>query len=116
MLRLKRIVHPFDFMYDSTGDVLMYGDFYYQEDEPDENGKYFLIRATTYHQLRKEAKEDAWDYSTLNNATSLRDYERQLKDAEHELAKESILSHKIQNKPSFNNDVDSGTVYNDVGH
>ena len=26
MLRLHRMVHPFDFMFDSTGDILMYGD------------------------------------------------------------------------------------------
>jgi len=108
MLRLKRVVHPFDTMFDSTGDTLIYGDFYYEEDEPDENGKYLRIRATTYHQLKKERKETNWDYTVLNNAESLRDYEKQIKDAEHELVKESILSHKVWGKDSQNNDRDAG--------
>lgn len=109
MLRLKRIVHPFDFMYDSTGDILMYGDFYYEDDEEkDSNGKPYTIRATTYQQLKMKRKRDNWDYTTLNNAESLRDYEKQVKDAEHELFKESILSRKVWNKDSQNNDRDAG--------
>ena len=108
MLRLHRLVHPFDFIFDSTGDILMYGDFYYKEDEPDENGKYLIIRATTYHQLKKQRKEDNWDYTILNNAESLRDYEKQVKDAYHELVKESILEHKVWGKDSQNYARDEG--------
>jgi len=109
MLRLKRIVHPFDFMFDSTGEILMYGDFYYEDDEDvDTHGHPYRIRATTYQNLKNQRKKDNWDYTTLNNAETLRDYEKQLKDAEHELFKESVLSRKVWNKDSQNNDKDAG--------
>lgn len=102
MLRLHRIVHPFDFMFDSTGDILLYGDFYYKEDEPDEEGKYLTIRATTYHNLKKQRREEQWDYTILNRQESQRDYEKSVKDAYHELITNSILEHKVWGKNSQN--------------
>ena len=108
MLHLHRIVHPFDFMFDSTGDILMFGDFYYKEDEPDSEGKYWTIRATTYHQLRQQKQEENWNYSKLNNAESWRDYDKQVKDAYHEMVKESILDHKIAGKSVENEEKELG--------
>lgn len=108
MLRLHRMVHPFDFKFDSTGDILMYGDFYYEEDEPDEDGKYLTIRATTYHTLKQQRKEENWDYTTLNNQESQKDYEKQVKEAYQELIKSSILEHKIWGKDSQNWAKDAG--------
>lgn len=108
MLRLHRLVHPFDFIFDSTGDILMYGDFYFKEDEPDENGNYLIIRATTYHNLKQQKKKDNWDYTVLNRQESLRDYEKSVKDAYHELVKESILEHKVWGKDSQNWAKDAG--------
>lgn len=109
MLHLKRIVHPFDFMYDSTGDIMMYGDFYYEDDEDtDSHGHPYRIRATTYQNLKNQRKRDNWDYTILNRAETLRDYEKQVREAEHELFKESVLSRKVWGKDSQNNDRDAG--------
>lgn len=109
MLRLKRIVHPFDMINDSTGDPMIYGDFYYEDDEDvDERGQPYRIRATTYHNLKQQRREENWDYSILNNAESLKDYEQQLREAEYELFKESVLERKVWGKDSQNNDREAG--------
>lgn len=102
------MLHPLEFMKDSTGDILVYGDFYYEEDEPDEEGRYWRIRATTYHNLKQQRLQENWDYTKLNNAESWRDYDKQVKDAYAELVKESILEHKVWGKTSQNYDKDAG--------
>lgn len=108
MLKLHRLVHPFDFIFASNGEILMYGDFYYKEDEPDEDGKYLIIRATTYHNLKKQRKEENWDYSILNKQESQRDYEKAVKEAYQNLVNTSILEHKVWGKDSQNKAKDAG--------
>ena len=111
MLRLKRMIHPFDFMFDSTGDILMFGDYYYQDDELDENGKRYTIRATTLYKQQQEKRQNEWDESILNNAESLREYEKAIKDAEHELAKNEALNKNIWGKDSQNRDREAGDLH-----
>lgn len=109
MLRLKRIVQPFDMINDSTGQPMIYGDFYYEDDEEkDDWGNPYRIRATTYHSLKQQRKQDNWDYTILNNAQNLKDYEQQLKEAEQELFKETVLEMKVWGKDSQNNDKEVG--------
>ena len=110
MLRLKRIVYPFDFMLDSTGDVLMYGDFFYEDDEDiDEHGQPYRIRATTYQKLKTQNRRDNWDYSRLNYFKDQREYAKELRQAEYELAKGRWIEHKVWGKNSRNNDIEAGT-------
>lgn len=108
MLRLHRITDPYTFMKDTvTGQVIMPGDFYYQDDE-DET---IIVNAKTLHDMKMKKKKDEWDYSDLNNATSRKEYEQQLREAEYELRKESILERKIWGHESSNYDKDNGILY-----
>lgn len=68
----------------------MYGDFYYEDDQ---TGK--RVDAQYYHQLKEEKREENWDYSTLNEAESQRDYQEQLKELEREVLSQSILNEEV---------------------
>lgn len=91
MLFLKRIIHPTDFFRcDASGKILMYGDFYFEDDQ---TGK--RIDAQYYHQLKEEQRENNWDYSVLNDAENQREYQEQLKELEREALSQSILNEKV---------------------
>ena len=68
----------------------MYGDFYYEDDQ---TGK--RVDAQYYHQLKEEQREENWDYSTLNEAESQRDYQEQLRELEREALSQSILNEEV---------------------
>ena len=68
----------------------MYGDFYYEDDQ---TGK--RVDAQYYHQLKEEQREENWDYTTLNEAESQRDYQEQLRELEREALSQSILNEEV---------------------
>jgi len=108
MLRLHRITDEYEFMKDTvTGQVIMPGDFYYQDDEDPT----IIVNAKTLHDLKMKKKKDNWDYSDLNDAKSRKEYEQQLKQAEYELRKETILENKIWGHEASNYEKDEGIFY-----
>lgn len=98
MLYLKRITHFNEFIRCQVSDeIMMYGDFYYEDDEDG-----LIVSAKYYHDLKKKKKEDSFDYTTLNNATSQKEYQDELKKAEQELFESSILDRKVFGQDSQN--------------
>ena len=77
--------------------IMMYGDFYYEDDEDG-----LIISAKYYHELQKKKKEEEFDYTTLNNAQSQKEYQEQLRQAERELFEASVLERKVYGKDSQN--------------
>ena len=76
---------------------MMYGDFYYEDDE---DGT--IVSANYYHQLKEQKKRDNFDYTILNNAKSQKEYQDQLEKAEQEYLQATILDRKMFNKTAQN--------------
>ncbi|MBP3199279.1 MAG: hypothetical protein J6N21_20095 [Butyrivibrio sp.] len=99
MLHLKRITHFNEYLICKvSGEVMMYGDFYYEDDEDG-----LIVSANYYHNLKKQKKEDNWDYSELNAFESQRDYAEALKEKERELFEKTVLNravagHEVENR------------------
>lgn len=100
MLFLKRIRCFNEFLVcDASGEVMMYGDFYYEDDQ---TGK--IISANYYKNLKEQRKRDTFDYTILNNAQSQKEYQDQLKKAEQEYLTATILDEPVFGKDSQNNE------------
>lgn len=82
---------------DASGEVLMYGDFYYEDDN---TGK--IISAKYYHNLKMQRKQDMFDNSWLENAQSMKEYQDELKKAEEE-----YLTNVVLDKQKFGKDSDN---------
>lgn len=105
MLFLKRMIYPNEFITcDATGQVLMYGDFYYYDDETGKN-----ISAKHYHSLKEQRRKDMFDNSILENAQSLKEYEDTLKKAEQEYLSNELLDKPMFGKDSQNRQREAGT-------
>ena len=92
MLWLKRMQYFNEFRTcDASGQVLMYGDFYYQDDE---TGK--VISADYYNSLKKERQEAELDYMSRDYCESYQRYQQSLLEKEHEL-----LSNKVLDIPRY---------------
>lgn len=92
MLWLKRMQYFNEFRTcDASGQVLMYGDFYYQDDE---TGK--VISADYYNSLKKERQEAEFDYSRRDYYESDQEYQQALREKEQEL-----LSNKVLDIPRY---------------
>ena len=77
MLFLKRIRRFNEFLVcDASGEVMMYGDFYYEDDQ---TGK--IISANYYKNLKEQRKRDTFDYTILNNAQSQKRISRPIKES-----------------------------------
>lgn len=106
MLRLHRITDPNEFRLDTvTGQVILPGDFYYVDDEDG-----LVVNAKTYYNLKFKKKKNEWPYTAqLNEAKSQKEYNQQLKQAEHDLLKQTVLTRKVWGKDSQNNDLDGAS-------
>ena len=72
MLILKRMIHPYEVMKCKvSGEFIVYGDFYYEDDED----KNVVVKATVYKKMQQEARDAAFDYSLLAKRAE-RDYLR----------------------------------------
>lgn len=90
MLHLKRVQYFTDFLKCSmTGEIIRHGDYYYEDDE---DGK--IIKASEYAKVKEEDYLENFDYTKLNQAQSVRDYESSLKEYEREFIKQTILDRK----------------------
>lgn len=90
MLHLKRVQYFTDFMKCSVSkEVIRHGDYYYEDDEDG-----VIIKATVYARMKKEKEEAEFDYSKLNQAESVRDYESALKQYEREFLEGTIFDRK----------------------
>lgn len=91
MLVLKRMIHPYEVRKCKISDeFIVYGDFYYEDDQ---DGT--IIKLTTYNKLKKEAKEEAFDYSLLARAKSQKEYNELVKRAERDFLRATILDRPI---------------------
>ena len=99
MLQLKRITCTTDFMKcKASGEILMYGDFYYQDmDDPS-----IVIGARYYNNMKKQRKENQFDYTILNNAKSQKEYQDQLQKAEQEYLQSTMLNMPILGQEAEN--------------
>lgn len=77
---------------------MMYGDFYYEDDEDG-----LIVSANYYNELKKKKRKEEWDYTTLNNAQTQKEYQETLKRAEMELFEQTLLDRKVYGKDSQNN-------------
>ena len=77
MLFLKRIRRFNEFLVcDASGEVMMYGDFYYEDDQ---TGK--IISANYYKNLKEQRKRDTFDYTILNTCSKSKRVSRPIKES-----------------------------------
>ena len=87
MLKLKRVQYFTDFLRcHISKEIIRHGDYYYEDDEDG-----LIIKASHYGKLKKEQKEEEFDYTKLNQAESLRDYEQALKEYEREFLQSTLM-------------------------
>lgn len=87
MLHLKRVQYFTDFMKCKvSGEIIKHGDYYYEDDEDG-----MIIKASVYGKMKKEKQENEFDYTKLNQAENLRDYEQSLKEYEREFLKSTLF-------------------------
>lgn len=92
-----KMVQPYEIIKcDLSGDLMFAGDWYYYDARID---KRYLYEA--YHHMRKEVKENAFDFNKLYQAQSVTEYKNILKAYEKENTKYSILQ-EIENELSSN--------------
>lgn len=91
MLFLKRNTH-FNELYKCgvTEALIGPGEYYYEDDEDG-----LIVKATEYRRLLDQKKKDEFDYTKLNNATSQREYEEMLKQAERELFTQTLFEREV---------------------
>ena len=105
MLFLKRIVRFNEFMKcDASGEILMYGDFYYEDSE---TGK--IISAKYYHNQKMQVKRELFDQSILENAQSQKEYDDALREAEKEYLTATMLEKPVFGKEVQNRMREEGT-------
>lgn len=87
MLHLKRMRYFNEIIRDTVDDRMIGpGEYYYEDDE---DGT--IISADHYYEIKKQRKEDEWDYSKLDIAQDEKDYKESLRQAEQEFLQENIL-------------------------
>ena len=98
MLHLKRVQYFTDFMKCHVSkEIIKHGDYYYEDDEDG-----MIIKASVYGKMKKEKFEDEFDYTKLNQAESIRDYESSLKEYEREFLKSTVFDRKrVQDMEGF---------------
>jgi len=96
MLHLKRMQYFNEFMKDSFGEVMMYGDFYF---ESDETGK--IISAKKYKELKEERRKANWDYTESDWFDNDKEYQESLKEKERELLEQTVLDEPIFGKSEY---------------
>ena len=106
MLWLKRVIYPTDFFKcDATGKILMYGDFYYEDDE---TGK--RIDAQYYHNQKMQMRKENWPYNEKKEFyTSDKEYRKEMERAEQEALAAEILNKPIGGHAASNRSKELGT-------
>ena len=91
MLHARQVDQPYTWERDHiTGDYIMYGEWYYWDDE---DGLVVFVR--TYNRMKEEKRRAEWDYSRLEEAQSEQEYRQMLQDHIREVQMESLLNRNI---------------------
>jgi hypothetical protein len=91
MLHLKRVIHFNDFIRCKvSGDIISYGDFYYEDDEDG-----LIVKATVYKAMLKEQKLNEFNYEKLQRAESQMEYQQALKEYERQFLTQTLLERKV---------------------
>lgn len=92
------MIYPNEFVRcHASGEILMYGDFYYEDDE---TGR--IISAKYYHELKKKDKEDNWDNTAMENYESQKEYQDALREKEQEYYEKNLLKMTVFGKDADN--------------
>lgn len=92
MLVLKRMIYPYEVLKCKMSDkFIVYGDYYYEDDEDPK----LVILATEYNKIKKEAREEAFDYSLLAKAQNEKEYRELVKRAQRDYLRATILDKPI---------------------
>lgn len=92
MLVLKRMIYPYEVMKCSISkEMIIYGDFYYEDDEDKE----VIVKATVYNKLKRETRERSFDYSLLQQAQNDKEYREMVKRAQKDYLTATILDRPI---------------------
>lgn len=90
-LHLKRVQYFTDFLKCGISkEIIRHGDYYYEDDEDG-----LIIKATVYGELKKKKREEEFDYTKLNQAESMRDYQSQLKEYERQFLEQTLFDRKL---------------------
>lgn len=90
MLHLKRVAHFTDFLTCGvSGEMISHGDYYYQDDEDG-----LIIKATVYGEMKKQKREEEFDYTRLNQAEDMKDYQEELRRYEREFLAGTVFDRK----------------------
>lgn len=91
MLHLKRVQYFTDHLKCRiSGEIIRHGDYYYEDDEDG-----FIVKASVYGEMKKKKKEEEFDFTKLNQAESMRDYQAQLKEYERQFLEQNLLERKL---------------------
>lgn len=91
MLILKRMIYPYEVLKcHMTDEMIVYGDFYYEDDEDNT-----IVKATAYNKLKQEARERSFDYTLLQHAQSQKEYNELVKRAQRDYLNATILDRPI---------------------
>lgn len=97
MLHLKRVVNFNDFLRCKvSGDVIGYGDYYYEDDEDG-----LIVKATVYKAMKREEKLRKFSYEKLEKAESQLEYRQALRDYEREFLAQGLLDRKLAGKEVY---------------
>lgn len=97
MLHLKRVIYDYEYMKCKiSGELIGYGDFYYEDDEDG-----LIVKARVYNEIMDQRKKDMFDYSKLEKARSEKEYQDMLKKAEKELLTQTLFERKIFGKEVY---------------
>lgn len=92
MLVLKRMIYPYEVLKcKMSGKFIVYGDFYYQDDEDEK----LIISAIEYNKIKKQAKIESFDYTLLAQAQNQKEYRELVKRAERDYLRATILDKPI---------------------
>lgn len=92
MLHLRRVTGQYEWERDHiTGEYIMFGDFYYYDDEDG-----LVVSKKTYDKFKDQERRNNWDYSRLENAQSQREYEEIMKQKERDFLTNTLLNRKVE--------------------
>lgn len=94
MLHARQVDQPYTWERDHiTGDYIMYGEWYYWDDEDG-----LIVSVRTYNKMKEEKRRAEWDYSRLEEAQSEQEYRQMLQEHIREIQTESLLNRKVEGK------------------
>lgn len=92
MLRWNRVTNQFEWeRCHLTGEYITFGEYYLKDDEDG-----LIVRGSVYARLKRQHKEDTWDYSKLQQAQNEREYTQMMRQAEQEFLTDGLFERKIE--------------------